>query len=114
MPKKSRGSYASLEATNTTTVTHNNRLTALLDFVRDYQVSKQQKGKTRKVKPIWIYWNKRQRVAVASAWPYANLHLDPDTTMPASHHSVFLQAGCHKVSSFITAHQHIIGYSVPY
>jgi len=28
-------------------------------------------------------------VAVASAGPYANLHLDPDTTMPASHHSVF-------------------------
>jgi len=26
-------------------------------------------------------------VAVASAEPYANLHLDPD--MPASHHSVF-------------------------
>jgi len=28
-------------------------------------------------------------VAVASARPYANLHLDPDTTTPASHHSVF-------------------------
>jgi len=28
-------------------------------------------------------------VAVASAGPYANLHLDPDITMPASHHSVF-------------------------
>jgi len=26
-------------------------------------------------------------VAVASARPYANLHLDPDTTTPASHHS---------------------------
>jgi len=25
-------------------------------------------------------------MAVASAGPYANLHLDPDTTMPASHH----------------------------
>jgi len=33
---------------------------------------------TRKVKPIWIYWSKRQWVAVASAWPYANLHLAPD------------------------------------
>jgi len=32
-------------------------------------------------------------VAVASAGPYANLHLDPDITTPASHHSV-LQAGC--------------------
>jgi len=28
-------------------------------------------------------------VAVASAGPYANLHLDPDITMPASHLSVF-------------------------
>jgi len=34
---------------------------------------------TRKVKPIWIYWNKRQRVALASAGPYANLDLDRDT-----------------------------------
>jgi len=30
---------------------------------------------TRKVQPIWIYWSKRQWVAVASAGPYANLHL---------------------------------------
>jgi len=32
---------------------------------------------TRKVKPkpIWIYWSKRQWVAVASAGPYASLHL---------------------------------------
>jgi len=29
-----------------------------------------------------------------SLCPLAHLHLDPDTTMPASHHSVFLQAGC--------------------
>ena len=28
-------------------------------------------------------------MAVASAGPYANLHLHPDTTTPASHHSVF-------------------------
>jgi len=28
-------------------------------------------------------------VAVTSAGPYTNLHLDPDTTTPASHHSVF-------------------------
>jgi len=26
---------------------------------------------------------------MASAGPYANLHLDPDTTMPAFHHSDF-------------------------
>jgi len=31
---------------------------------------------------------------MVSAGPYANLHLDPDTTTPASHHSVFLQAEC--------------------
>ena len=34
-------------------------------------------------------------VAVASAGPYASLHLTPDsreTTAPAPHHSVFLQA----------------------
>jgi len=42
------------------------------------QVNRYQKGKTRKEKPIWIYWNNRQQVAVASAGPYANLHLVPD------------------------------------
>ena len=32
---------------------------------------------------------------MASAWPYANLHLAPDRiTVPAFHHSVFLQARC--------------------
>jgi len=33
-------------------------------------------------------------VAVALAGPYANLHLDPDSTMPAPYHSSFLQARC--------------------
>jgi len=34
-------------------------------------------------------------VAVASAWPYASMHLAADRiTTPAPHHSVFLQAGC--------------------
>ena len=33
---------------------------------------------TRKVKPIWFYRSKRQWVAVASAGPYASLHLAPD------------------------------------
>jgi len=42
----------------------------------------------QKVKPIWIYWSKRLWVAVASAGPYANLHLDSDTTTPASHHLI--------------------------
>jgi len=33
---------------------------------------------TRKVKPSGFYWSKRQWVAVASAGPYASLHLAPD------------------------------------
>jgi len=41
------------------------------------QVSRYQKGKTRKLKLIWIY-GMRQWVAVASAGPYANLHLASD------------------------------------
>ena len=41
-------------------------------FSRTTWVSQYQKGKTRKVKPIWIYRSKRQCVAVAFAWPYAN------------------------------------------
>jgi len=31
----------------------------------------------------------REWVAVEPAGPYASLHLDPDITTPASHHSVF-------------------------
>jgi len=42
-------------------------------------------------------------VAVASAGPYANLYLDPDTTTPASHHSVFYRPdalpSCHPTNS---------------
>jgi len=53
------------------------------------RVCRHQKGKTRKVKPVWIYWSKREWVAVASAGPYANLHLDPDITTPAPHYSYF-------------------------
>jgi len=33
---------------------------------------------TRKVNQSGLYWSKRQWVAVASAGPYASLHLDPD------------------------------------
>jgi len=33
-------------------------------------------------------------VALGSAGPYADLHLAPDITMPAPHHSVFLQTRC--------------------
>jgi len=49
---------------------------------------------TRKVKPISIYWSKRlQWVAMASAGPYANLHLDSrQITTPASHHSVHMSS----------------------
>jgi len=36
------------------------------------------KVKPGRLKPIWIYWSKRQWVAVASAGPYASLHLIPD------------------------------------
>jgi len=56
--------------------------------VSQYQKSKNQSG---------IYWSKRQWVAVASAGPYASLHLarrSRQITTPAPHHSCFLQAGC--------------------
>jgi len=57
------------------------------------QVSWYQKGITRKVKPIWIYWSKRQWMAVASAWHQLSIWKSASrrrrTTMPASHHSVF-------------------------
>ena len=50
---------------------------------------------TRKVKPIWFYWSKWQWVAVASAGPYASLHLALDWDNHASTPSLrFLQAGC--------------------
>ena len=44
------------------------------DFLRNFP----RWDSTKKVKPIWIYWSKRQWVAVASAGPYANLQLAPD------------------------------------
>ena len=51
------------------------------------------KVKTRKVKPICIYWSKRQWVAVASTGLYASLHLIPDNHANIPPLS-FLQAGC--------------------
>ena len=48
----------------------------------------------RKVKPIWIYWSKKQWVAVASAGPYANLHLAPTDNDASTPTLSFLQAGC--------------------
>ena len=59
-----------------TTHTHT-RLTALFPRLPGW-------AGTRNLKQIWIYWSKRQWVAVASAGPYASLHL-----APAPHHSVF-------------------------
>jgi len=47
---------------------------------RTTRLSQHQKRKTEKVKPIWIYWSKRQ-----SEWQWhqlghmQNLHLNPDT-----------------------------------
>jgi len=48
-------------------------------FWRTTWVSWHQKRRIILVKPIWIYWSKRKWVAVASAGPYANLHLASDT-----------------------------------
>jgi len=50
---------------------NNTRLTALCPGLPGW-------AGTEKVKPIWIYWSKRQRVAVTSAGPYTNLHLATD------------------------------------
>ena len=61
------------------THTHTTILRPSWTLSRTTQVSRHQKGKTTKVKPMWIYWSNSQWVAVASAGPYANLHLDPDT-----------------------------------
>ena len=49
------------------------------------RVSWYQKGKTNS----GFYWSKRQWVAVASAVPYASLHLAQEITMPAPHYLVF-------------------------
>ena len=50
---------------------------------------------TRKINPSGFYWSKKQWVAVASAGPYASLHLAPDR-QPHQHLTTqfFLQAGC--------------------
>jgi len=69
------------------------------------------KVKPGSLKPIWIYWSKRQWVAVVSAGLYASLHLIPD-----NHANIpplrFLQAGspsCHPTNSVKTLKaQHIM------
>jgi len=60
--------------TNCRTHTHTIILLLFWKMSGTTRVSRYQKGKTRKVKPIWIYWSKRQWVAVASAGLYASLH----------------------------------------
>ena len=58
------------------------------------RVSRHQEGKTRNVKPIWIYCSKRQWVAVASARSYANRHLTQTDKHASTPPLSFLQAGC--------------------
>jgi len=60
------------ESGHSETHTHTHtRLTALFSGLPGW-------AGTRKVNQSGFYWNKRQRVAVASAGPYASLHLAPD------------------------------------
>jgi len=54
-------------ASETHTHTHTTVLWPSWILYRTTPVSRHQKVKTRKVKPIWIYWSKRQWVAVAFA-----------------------------------------------
>jgi len=63
---------------------------ALLDFSGITWVSWHQKGKARKVKPIWIYWSKSGSgiswaICKSAPWPR---HI----TTPASHHSIFYRS----------------------
>ena len=64
------------------------RLTAF--FSGTTHVSRYQKGKNQS----GFYWSKRQWVAVASAGPYASLHLAPDRQPHQHPITLFLQAGC--------------------
>jgi len=60
------------DTTNKHTHTHTHtRLTALCPGLPGW-------ASTRKVNQSGFYWSKRQWVAVASAGPYASLHLTPD------------------------------------
>jgi len=71
-----------------------NHFTAPWTESRTTRVSRYHKGKTRKVKPIWIYWSKRQWVAMTSA-EHMQICISPQTD---NHTSIpplsFLQAGC--------------------
>jgi len=59
---------------NYNTHTHTTVLLLFWNMPGTTRVSRYQKGKTRKLKPIWIYWSKRQEWQ----WLYASLHLIPD------------------------------------
>ena len=63
------------------------RLTALCPWLPGW-------AGTRKVNQSGFYWSKRQWVAVASAGPYASLHLAPDRHHASTPPLSFLQAGC--------------------
>jgi len=74
---------------STVACTHTHTHTFNGPFSKTTQVSWYQKGK-----PIWILLKRETVVAVASAGPYASLHLAPDG-QPCQHHTTqFLQAGC--------------------
>ena len=73
-----------------------NRFMALWTLSGTTRVSRYQKGKIRKVKPIWIYWSKQEIVSgssisqtICKAAPHPR-----QITMSEFHHSIFLQAGC--------------------
>jgi len=44
---------------------------------------------TRKVKPVWILLKQETESGSGISWAYASLHLAPDSSTPAPHHSVF-------------------------
>jgi len=62
----------------TTTTTTTILCSPLRTFSGTTRVSRYQKGKMRKIKPVWIYCSKRYWVAVASTAPCANLHFTAD------------------------------------
>jgi len=80
--------------THTHTHTHTTILWPSWILSGTTRVSRHQKGKTRKIKTIWIYCSNRQWVAVATAEPCKSASWPRHIATAASHHSVFLQAGC--------------------
>jgi len=60
------------------THTHTTILLLFWNMSGTTRVSRYQKVRPGRLKPIWIYWSKRQWAAVASAGLHASLHLIPD------------------------------------